>query len=434
MAQEATFVETDSYTVSHEDFTELTSADFKIMMVDSVKGLPDCRYVLFSPDGVVCLSGTGRLLASAIAGERELIAMSSDASTIARLSWSEGLDKPLRLSVESADGRVLWRRNDGYGRGETAFSAVRVTSSGYVIVTPNVPPPEAEGLTRVRGNLESPLILDDNGQVVVELPVITTGSKFFDALSAEGEYYAINFNDTESDVVEGIEGGLDCLALFEVRTGREVWRHYFGNRGYGRVAIGPGAGVVVSAGQDKPELDGEVRNGEVIYFFDKQGNVIGKRQMFDDVRNLILSPNGAFAAMTSRGDVVKAMTVDTQRGDYAPVRTTTVSVKYDSLFVFDAQTGSLMCSVVPEPVYTGKVGDLAIGNNASVLASATLRRGPLRKQRLMTFQLMDLEGVTRWQAEWEIDRDRPLRYGLAPTGRQLLKVQSSGAVVRFDQR
>ena len=170
----------------------------------------------------------------------------------------------------------------------------------------------------------------------------------------------------------------------------------------------------------------------MIYFFDKQGNVLGKRRMFDEVRHLTLSPDGKLAAMASRGDVVKTVTVEKQRGNNAPVKTVTVPVKYDSTFVFDTAAGSLIHSLAPRPLYTSKVMDLAIANNGNLLVTSTLRRGRLLKRYFMTVQLMNVEGAKAWEAEWEIQDGPNIRYGLAESGRLVIEVDSRGAVVVYD--
>lgn len=434
-SQDIGFSESASYSVNNADFEKVTSTHFEVIAVDSVSGLSGCQQILESRLGIVYLNDQGHVIASAMPEGMQRVTMSPDGSTIAKLSWAEENDRPLTLEIETIDGESIWTRDDGYGRGESAQSTVHVTQSGYVIITPNVPAPEFEDSPVLRGNIRSPLILDSNGQLVAELPVDTRRSNFFDALSPEGRFYGINFIDmAASGDVECHRGtspyaGQNCLVLFEVETGKEVWRHYFGDCGFGRIAVGPEGRTVVSVGQDARMADNGDWNGQVVYIFDDRGNVLGKKQMVLAAYKLVLSQMGTFAATVSPGEILTTRTIRRQLSDKGPIETITVPVRYDSVFVFDILTGDLVYSAVPVPTYSGKVRSLDLAEDGSLLAVSTyIDEAPPYEYNVIA-QLFDSTGEIIWERSRKPIEGRNVRYSLSSSASYIIEVQSTGTFV-----
>jgi hypothetical protein len=348
---------------------------------------------------------------------------------------------PLALRVEIADGRLLWESADGYGRGERVASAIRVTPAGYVIVTPNVTGPAFESIPRESGGVRAPLVFDSTGQLVAELSVLAKRGMFFDAISPDGQYYAINFcnTDVETDAwcigasAEGGWRGLNCLAVFDLSTGRELWQRCFGGCGYGRVAVGPGARVIVSAAQEGEARVGTRGSGEVLYFFDRNGNTLRTRQLFDAARNLKLSSNGKFAVLSSYGDAVRRLEVQTQARPDGTVHTASISVRNDSLFVFNTETGVLAYSYVSRPGAGCHVYDVHVGADGDVLVVTGCALEESGDGPGIVTSLIGPRGSIEWERSWD-SRAFPLtKYGFSNDGRQVIEVSAS-AIQKYIRR
>jgi hypothetical protein len=411
-AQMSYFTEVRTLELTGRDAEKVQRGFYNITGVDSVLGLPDCRFILSSPEAVAYIDDNGEVLTAHVPGRNWTLSLSPDGSKVVYTEWPDEDDKPVTLRVESADGHILWERPDGYGFGENVVANIRVNNDGAVVVAPTLRRGPRIGVDIRPGTRSHPLLFDNNGDLVAELPVSTEAGLFFDSLSPDGDYYAINFCDIDEDSTlwcwkDRGNGwtGRNCVAVFEMRTGAELWRHYFASCGYGRVVIGPGAKTVVAGGQDeKLRLFGE---GHALYFFDSMGSVVSRhRMLYLGVRNLTLSPSGKYAAGSFYGGLASH-----------PMSERT----HDAAAVFDATNGSLMYEYYHQPGQGGDLYGLHVSDYGHMLLLSVYSPADSGAPVVECVSL-SRDGDVVWRREEPLDEYVPARCWLAGDGSSFVKV------------
>jgi hypothetical protein len=308
-------------TIDAPDLREVMRGHKKITKAHNVPGVPNARVVVQSMErGVVYLDEAGNVLASRRTGRFEWCEVSPDGGILAFMGIptsgaTENLPterRPVQLRVEKATGELVWERKDGLGVGETTSCLFSVTDQGYVVVHPNVHPP---GYSTTIGRIARPLIFGPKGELIAELPV-----RFYDgtvALSRDGVYCAINFADLDAEgpaeCLGGRESARQCLALFEVMTGRELWRHYFSQCESGFVALTEGARRVVCGAREAKWVPDWYMGLYSVYIFDREGKVTSRVDTKGPCGRFVLSPNeesAAFSVSGSGSDEIVALNTE----------------------------------------------------------------------------------------------------------------------------
>jgi hypothetical protein len=302
--QEKRVTQMEHMEIEDPAFVDIVSDPYEVIEVNGVPGMPDARLIIKSArKGLVYLSDQGQVLRSLELGRRQVAAVSADGRVIGVLDI-RGIDDgtPDRLRVETASGDLLWERDDGFGLGEKGYAPFYVTPQGYVVVSSDIHP---GGMAS--GSITRPLIFDSKGGLVAELPARYIWNNM--SITEDGLYLAISFCDLDA-ACEGAPSGEGdesparaSLALYEVQSGKQLWKHDFGYCGTfcipGVVAATNGAQRIVCGGQDKMVPSGRDRSGGwfSMYVFDREGNTISHSAMKNGFGSITLSPGGRMAAL-----------------------------------------------------------------------------------------------------------------------------------------
>ncbi len=411
--QEDYFTNVRTFSVREEGVTR--KGGYSVIGVDSVPGIPHCRFILLNRSEVTYLDGQSEVLSSRFADRDWTLSMSPDGSKIAYIEHPRS-SRPVTLRVESAVGDVLWERSDGYGIGEDIPAKILVNNEGAVVVAPTLLTGDRMIVDGRSGTRSYPLLFDGSGELTAELPVRTEACLFDDSLSPDGLYYAINFSDIEADSTlwcwQGRGGlahrGKNCVAVFDMRTGAELWRHYFDHCGHGSVVIGPGADAVVTGGRDQElRLFGE---GHSLYFFDRYGQVKRKHPvLFFRFAHLTMSPSGKYVAGVIPGGLASSP---------RPERLQGVAV------VFEASSGDLYYEYYEASDPTSQILDLHISDNAELFLRVRYSEpgeGLIMRKHI----LLGRNGQILWQRAKSREQSQSASWWLAPDGRRLVEIDKN---------
>ncbi len=389
--QEDYFTDVKTFSINKSDVAKNTKGYWTVVGTDSVPGIPNCRLILISHFGVAYLDGEGNVLANNYTDGRWAVHVSPDGSKIAYVEYPRS-HKPVTVRVESATGDVLWERSDGYGIGEEIPAKARVNNEGAVVIAPTLRTgTRAMGSVRP-GTRDHPLLFGGNGDQIAELPVRTEDGLFFDSLSPDGRYYAINFCDIEADSTSWCwndHTGRNCVGVFDMDTGAELWRHYFDNCGDDRVVIGPDAETVVTGGQDEePKILGE---GHSLYFFDHDGGVTRKHPMlYWQVMSLTMSPSGKYVAGVATGGLAS-------NPRPAPIQSVAV--------VFEASSGDLLYEYYEESDPRSQIRDLHVSDNGELFLGYNYSE-PSQRLSMLKHILLSTDGRILWQRAEQSEQSR----------------------------
>jgi hypothetical protein len=401
-----------TFSIQNLAFREIMSGATDVLTSDGVPGMPEARMVVHDMEGgVVCLDASGNVLRTRRTGRLEISAVSPDGGTLAIIGRStvgfpgtSSTERELTwLRVERLTGELIWERRDGLGIEETESAIPFVTGNGYVVVSPNVHPPDRP---YKGGKITRPLIFDPNGELVTELPARYYTGRI--ALSRDGAYCAINFADLDAESPLRCSGNQEsarqCVALFEVSAGRELWRHYFAQCDGGSVALTEGGERVICGVQEGEWAPPRERHKGwySLRVFDRQGKMISRVETKGPLSPFFFSPNEKCCAFAEFDSGI------------------------DHIGTVDPLDGRTIACWSCEPLCHAHV--ISVSDAADVCVSVRTSHPSERMSSTYHWVLIDGEGVEVYQESYDQDK-RP--YVALSADRKALRKIWKGGVTEY---